>query len=104
VALLEQRQQGPHALDRDPRLVEIAHVLGVGSESEPLAPEVDEADDRLEEHVVDGDPAQLFLEAGAHLLVAHLLVIVTLVPVLRVLVAHALPSPHGAASAAPDSA
>ena len=71
VLLLEQRQQRRTASIAEPRLLEVAHVLGVGAEAEPLAAEVDQADDRLEQHVADRDPPQLLLEPGAQLLLAR---------------------------------
>ena len=107
VALLEHREQPAHALDRDPHLVQVAHVLGVGCGAQALAAQVHEAHDGLQQHVLDRDPAQLLLEPRAQLLLAEVLVIlvsfVVLVALWRV-VAHRDASPQGAVRAAPDSA
>ena len=91
VLLLDQRQQRAHALDREPRLIEVTHVLAARGEPEPLATQVHEADHRWEQHVAHRDAPQLLLELRAQLLLARL----------RVLVAHVLPCPHGTAIAAP---
>ena len=72
VLLLDQGQQGAHPLDRKARLVQVAHVLGAGSEAQALAAEVHEADDGLEQHVADRDAPQLLLELGPKLLLGGL--------------------------------
>jgi len=69
--------------------------------TEPLATEVHEADDGLEQHVTDRDPAQLLLELRAQLLLGGLGVLVGLAGFVRVIVGHRVASPQGAAIAAP---
>src|SRR5207247_1796418 len=67
----EQRQQRPHALDRRSHLPQVAELGRPLGEPETLAAQVHEAHDSLDENVLDGDPAELFLEARPELLLVR---------------------------------
>ena len=50
---LDQRQQRPRAVDRQPHLLEVALVLGARRQAGLAAAEVQQRDDRLDEDVLD---------------------------------------------------
>ena len=65
---VEQVDQRPDRLDPDPRLLEVLLVLL----RDPPRGEVDQADDALEQDVLDPELAQLVLEPRPQLLLARL--------------------------------
>ena len=67
-ALLEQRQQRPDRLDRQPHLVGVALALRARGQAGAAHAEVDQRHHVLEQHVLDADPLDLRLVGGAQLL------------------------------------
>jgi hypothetical protein len=102
VLFLDQRQQRPHALDRESCLLEVAHVLAARRKPEALSAQVHEADDGLEQDVTDGDAPQLLLELCPQLLLGR--VLVAMFVAVLVLVRHRVAWPQGAAMVAPAEA
>ena len=70
--LLDDRQQRPGALDRQPQLLGVGLVLGALRQAGAAPAEVDEGHERLDEHVLDADLLQLGLVGGAQLLLGGL--------------------------------
>jgi hypothetical protein len=66
---IQEADQGPHGLDADPPLLEIALVLL----SDSPGRQVQDADHALEQQVLHSDLAQLLLEPLPHLLLRRLL-------------------------------
>ena len=97
---LEQGKKRADGLDCHSRLLGIGSVFARLGKPEPLAAEVDERDDGLDENVAHRDSLQLLLEARAQLLLVRrwMLVTVMIVLVLVLVLVLVVLAVHGATS------